>query len=259
MSDGLNLLSIGSIVNESVQRKVSHSGVSVRKPVKKKKKLMYNFKAISTAILRAKTSSGARRAVTKAKQKLGELLRKLNTAECDEAELRSAILHVKQMERIARKKKAHLEQEEEIVRSSKKEASNKAAENLQNSMEEAWEEPEESTSSEETLQQLMDLQREMAELEKEMWEDAMQEMDLSQTGRKWNPQELEQLKKKHRSEEWADIVKADMAYLRDKFERMERERQNAGSAVSLELHGQPQPVMVAEAAVADASAVDVEA
>ena len=76
----------------------------------KRSKPGYNYKLISNAILRAKTPDGAAKAAMKARQKLGELLRGSN--EGSDPDLKAAVIHVRKMELIAKRKKKHLEQEE---------------------------------------------------------------------------------------------------------------------------------------------------
>lgn len=44
-----------------------------------------------------------------------------------------------------------------------------------------------------------------------------------------DPEDLEQMKKKHRSEELRKIMEADMKYLKAMFEKMAKEQQSGGS------------------------------
>ena len=75
------------------------------------------------------------------------------------------------------------------------------------------------------------------------------------------PEELERLKKKHRSEELRELMEADMKYLRDLFGKLAREKQeNSGGSgsVSLQLGGTEMPVPVpVEAAAPEGGSVDV--
>ncbi len=84
-----------------------------------KKKLQYSFKKISSQIVRCKNSSSARRAVQAAKHEVMRLKRLKGNGEYDDEELQLAIDHAKAMEKIARKKANHLEQEEMIERTGK--------------------------------------------------------------------------------------------------------------------------------------------
>jgi hypothetical protein len=70
------------------------------------------------------------------------------------------------------------------------------------------------------------------------------------------PEDLEQLKVKHRSDEARDILKADLKYLKALFDRLQSEKENAGKAnfsgtydcgVSLSLGGgMDMPVMATQ-------------
>ena len=84
-----------------------------------KKKLQYSYKKISSQIIRSKTSDSARKAVAAARREVQRLKRLKNTGEYDDEELQISIEHAKSMEKIARKKAAHLQQEEMIERGHK--------------------------------------------------------------------------------------------------------------------------------------------
>ncbi len=76
-------------------------------PVKK-----YNHKDISGQIQRAKTSLAAGQVLIKAKRAVLEIKRKLAAQKGDVEELGAALNHARRMERVAKKKKHHLEIEE---------------------------------------------------------------------------------------------------------------------------------------------------
>lgn len=78
----------------------------------KLKKLRYDFKSISTQIMRSKTSVSARQAAGKARREVIRLKRMRQNGEYDEEELQSAINHAQAMERVAKKKVRHLQEEE---------------------------------------------------------------------------------------------------------------------------------------------------
>ncbi len=78
----------------------------------KLKKLRYDFKAVSTQILRSKTSYSAKQAASKARREVIRLKRQRLGGDYDEEELRVAIVHAQAMERVARKKVKHLLEEE---------------------------------------------------------------------------------------------------------------------------------------------------
>lgn len=83
----------------------------------KLKKLKYQFKNISSKILRSKTSTAARRAASQARREVLRLKREKQNGNYDNEEIDAAITHAKAMERVARKKAKHLE-EEEMAKSS---------------------------------------------------------------------------------------------------------------------------------------------
>ncbi len=72
----------------------------------------YNYKDVSADIQRAKTSSAAGSVVIKATRKVLEIKRKIASGKGDAEELAIALTHAKRMERVAKKKKHHLELEE---------------------------------------------------------------------------------------------------------------------------------------------------
>lgn len=81
-----------------------------------KKKLQYNFKKISSQVVRSKNSVSARKAVQAAKREIMRLKRLKGSGEYDDEELQLAIDHAKAMEKVAKKKVSHLEQEEMVER-----------------------------------------------------------------------------------------------------------------------------------------------
>lgn len=97
-------------------QRMSRSAASVQK---KMKKLQYNFKLISSQIMRAKTSSSASQAVSSAKRVTAQLRRKRKSGEYDDEELEAAITHALAMERVAKKHVKYLQQEERAERGSK--------------------------------------------------------------------------------------------------------------------------------------------
>lgn len=78
------------------------------------KKLKYQFKGISSRILRSKTSMAAKQAAGQARREIARLNRDKANRKGDSEELEAAIAHAKSMERIAKKKAKHLEEEEMV-------------------------------------------------------------------------------------------------------------------------------------------------
>lgn len=74
------------------------------------KKLKYQFKNISSKILRSKTSQAAKQAAGQARREIMRLKRQKQNS--DSEEIDAAIAHAQAMERVAKKKAKHLEEEE---------------------------------------------------------------------------------------------------------------------------------------------------
>lgn len=243
---------------------------------KKFKKLQYNFKRLSNQILRSKTSVNAKQVVTKTKFQIADLRMKLISGDYDYAEIHAALLHAERIARVAKKRLKHLEAEENIERTGKEGMTD--PEEMRTEKEEDDEIIDTTGMSQEEMQELMQqLQEEMEKIEEEL-EDAMESQDFMEEFFQTNysemePEDLEQLKKKHRAEELNDIMKADMEYLKAVFDRLAKEKESVGSGsyggsgdsdnsyggVSLELSGVDIPVeTVAQAPVeAAGTAVDI--
>ncbi len=253
----------------------ARAAVSVSRPgIKRKKPLRYNFKEISMQIMMAKTSGNARSVAAKARRKTGMLQRKLKNEDYDEQELELAIAHAKKLERIAKKRMKHLEAEEKarqtgscIVESQEQEG---LTQQEQGEMEETEEAQREAQRKE--LERLMREYRELMEESMEELNESVEEAEtdglkemadelLGGVQEDMEPEELERLKKKHRSEELRELMEADMKYLRDLFGKLAREKQeNSGGSgsVSLQLGGTEMPVPApVEAAAPEGGSVDV--
>lgn len=199
------------------------------------KKLRYNFKQISTRILQAKTSGVARKAMNSARRKVVELRKKVKMSNMDNEGLLNAIRHAEAMVRVAKKKVRHLEEEENVklrggvCEAEMEEATEESAEqDRYNELADAEEEP---AFDMEDLQELMELYQELMEeaLEDMDGLEELEDMMLDSGGQEMDPEDLDLLKKKHRSEELRKIMEADMKYLKAMFEKMAREQQsNAG-------------------------------
>lgn len=118
-------------------------------------KQKYHYKNMSSNIIRCKTSTSAKQVVSQAKRELQKLKKAKATGKYDNEEIDAAIAHAKAMERIARKKVRHLEEEEmakasgkgkveEFVEDSKEaaeEAESRKADEEEEAAEEASENP----------------------------------------------------------------------------------------------------------------------
>lgn len=250
---------------------------------KKFKKLQYNFKRLSNQVMRTKTSVNAKQLITKAKFQIADLRAKLISGDYNYEEVHNALIHAEKIARVAKKRMKHLEEEEYIEKTGRKQEF--SYEDMKEKQDEQDDEILDTTGmSQEELEQLVqELQEEMEKLESEL-EKAMKETEnlmeefVQGSNSQMDPKDLEELKKRHRSEELRDIMKADMEYLKALFNRLAREKEAAGkssydssgnsnnssgniSGVSLEIGGVSVPVETsaeapAEVAVAGAN-VDV--
>lgn len=237
---------------------------------KKMKKLQYNFKLISSQIMRAKTSSSAAKAVSSAKRMVAQLRRKRKSGEYDDEELEAAIMHAQAMERVAKKHVKNLQQEERVERGMKaaedplpeeecgavKDAFEEAVSGsgddlLQDPAELTGQLSEEMAQIQEELSGSMEdisqeLSEEMAQLMQEyedMMSETMEELggdlleSLSAADTDMEPEDLKALKQKHRAKELQEIAKADAKYLKAIFQKYAADRQQASGGVNRVMGG----------------------
>ncbi|MCR4891257.1 MAG: hypothetical protein K5989_03615 [Lachnospiraceae bacterium] len=250
----------------------NHVGtISISKPTKKTKKkkktALYNFKQISSQVLNAKTSSKASQVSKSIRIKIGLLKKQLKNSDYDEEELLRAILHAEMVQKACEKKKDNLEMEERAERGIK------SGEEVTGADEEAPVEDEEIKELEQeefrallekvgtdsgdgmemTAEDMMELSEDMMEMAEETaeFDESLDEMAEALSG-SMSPEDLKQLKIKHRSDEAREILKADLKYLKALFEKLQSEKENAGKAsftgggesgVSLSLGGTDLPVV----------------
>lgn len=198
------------------------------------RKQRYNFKQISTRILQAKTSTSARKALNGARRKVVELRKKIKMSNQNNQDLLNAIRHAEAMVRVAKKKVKHLEEEENVkLRGGVCEAA------MEEKTEDAaalelYEDTEGGPEFDmEDMQELMELYQELMDEALEEMEELsdLEDMMLESPGVEMDPEDLEQMKKKHRSEELRKIVEADMKYLRAMFEKLAKEQQSGLSGM----------------------------
>ncbi len=203
---------------------------------KLKKRLPYNFKALSGEILRAKKSGTARPLIMKMKSKLSWLYKQLKNGEYGESEIMAAIIHAATMEKIAKRKVRHLEEEEAAENGNCKGALPGEDEEIygKSNLEDSLRENEE--LSKEIMDELMD---EIARLEEELTEDLMTELQdiVCCSGRDMSEEEIKEMKQRHRDDEERQLTKADLEYLKSLFNRLEQEKkQNSTSAYNSGYH-----------------------
>ena len=200
---------------------------------KKKKPALYSFKQVSSQVLQAKTSTKAMQVSNSIRAKIALLKKQLKNGDVDEEEVLRAILHAEMVQRACDKKKKNLKMEETAERNIK------AEEEMPVEPDEA---PDEAASEEEVKEleqaefealmeklelsadEMMEMAEETATLDEEL-----DEMAEALSG-SMTPEDLEQLKVKHRSDEARDILKADLKYLKALFDRLQSEKENAGKS-----------------------------
>lgn len=240
--------------------------VSVSKASKKKtrKRLFYNFKDVSAKILSAKTSGSARRVLSTARQKTALLRKKMKSGEYDEKAVQLALIHAEAMERVAKKKVKHLQEEEAAKRggpcagdNDREQIQEQMRQDEQMMLEKQAQEPSyaagtqqpmegmpvEDVSMEELMAdalqaQMLDLTDVMDEFVEEFSElmmDSMEEISSMEeladelmgasAEPDMDPEDLKALKLKHRTKEQKEIAEADSKYLKAFFQKLQREQQ----------------------------------
>lgn len=236
----------------------------------RRKKLGYNYKRVSAHILSAKTPLFAGKAVREARTAVVGLLMKEMSGDYDSRELDSALEHARKMERIAKKRKKHMEEEERA----KQTGSCLVEEDVETAEDKKAEKEQEKNREKQSRENTKRLEEMAKELERMMKESERELQELSQelTDASWedmDPKQLENLKRRHRAQEMREIMEADLKYLKALFDRLEKEKQesmsgfsaesgcDSSSGVSLEIGGVDMLVETAEAPAAEGANMDV--
>ena len=234
------------------------------------KKLKYQFKNISSKILRSKTSQAAKQAAGQARREVLRLKRQKQSGNYDDEEIEAAINHAKAMERVAKKKAKHLE-EEEMAKAARgiwqgekvcTDEEERTSDTDQNTDPEAKEElPCEASDAQsdmdlekydypqldEFLLQTSELMVEISDFTSEMMQelsDSMRDMGMDELSdtmlsvkKDIDPADIKMMKIKHRNKEMKEIVKANAEYLKAVFDRLEKMKDNpvipSGGGMSL--------------------------
>lgn len=220
----------------------------------KVKQLKYQFKDMSSKIIRSKTSNAAKQVAGQARRELLRLKREKFSNKDDSAEMEAAINHAKSMERVAKKKAKHLE-EEELAKVSGGPCEDKlidknndlddilTEEELSEAMseditEDMPAEASEEILSEEELEELEELSEEFSDEMTEELSQLLEDLGLEElteeiipAGEDMDPQDLKELKIKHRNKEMKEIVKADAEYMKALFEGYEKAKSGAEPVV----------------------------
>lgn len=231
-----------------------------------KKKLRYSYKAISSKIISCKKSYNAKEVVSQAKREVSRLKKLRSKGEYDSEELEAAIAHAQAMERVAKKKAKHLEEEEMA----------KAAGGICQGELEDREDIDEISDDELSVEEMEELsaeemeemsEEELAELSQEeidieeiispeqidaMMEDMLNEMSEELTSlmedmgldelfdgmgmsaeRDMDPADLKMMIIKHRNKEMKDMAKADGEYLKAIFDILAKQKAGGGGAPAI--------------------------
>lgn len=244
--------------------------LTISKVVKsgKKKRLGYNFKRVSAHIMTAKTPLFAGKAVREARSSVVSLLMKQMSGDYDDREIDSALEHARKMERIAKKRRKHMEEEERA----KQTGSCMVEEEVETAEGRKAEEENTKTErrSEQNAQKLDEMARELEQMIKES-EQALKDLAQELTDASYedmDPKQLDNMKRRHRAQELREIMEADMKYLKALFDRLSREKQEsmsgfswddsgASGGVSLEIGGVEVPVEASEVVATEGASVDV--
>ena len=220
-----------------------------------KKKLKYSFKKISSKIISSKTSTAAREAVSQAKREIQKIKAARRTGKYDEEEIEAALDHAKSMERIARKKVKHLEEEEMAKRCSPKEGNgfgsvpvaddedlkekkDPVKDEIRDLRDEIGEMEKRAENGEyiesehvtnEMLDEICGMMEEMLD-EIEDLNDLMDELVSNPTD--MDPKDIKGMIIKHRNREMKEITKADADYLKAMFEHYENIKADGGTTAS---------------------------
>ena len=195
---------------------------------KKKKRLPYSFKQLSQQIAKVKNSNGARPVITQVRQKLGWLYTKLRSGDYDDEEIAAAIVHATAMEKIAKRKMKHLEEEEHAENG----GGGTSGEDEELYNEDTF--AEEMALSDISEEMMEDLLEQFAEMMADEQESMMSEISegVEAFSGEMTVDEIDVMKKKHRLDEERDLAKADMNYLKMMFEKYARDKKNAASTNS---------------------------
>ncbi len=214
-----------------------------------KMKLKYSFNKISSKIISSKTSASAREVVSSARREIQKLKAARRTGKYDEEELEAALDHAKAMERVARKKVRHLEEEEMAKRCRKEDGrtDTPAVDAADCGQEEDPEEQElrelrgqlgeiEETAENEQYIESAEVTNEMiSEICDGMEEmlDAMEDLndlldEMAENPVNMDPEDIDALVIKHRNNEMKEITKADADYLKALFDHYEKIKAGGG-------------------------------
>lgn len=219
----------------------------------KKKSLPYSYKQISTRLLNAKKSDNAHQVLISAKQKVASLRLMYKGGVYDDNEVFNALMHAQAITRVAKKRMKHLEEEERVEQKGGGLCEADLEEKTEKGITKQLQEEDRSDVNLQRMQKLMEqYERMMEETMKALervddMDEFSEDMGIS-VRQSMDPEDLEMMKKKHRSDEMKEIMEADVRYLKAMFDKFEKDKQTVSSnaygmngynrnGVSLELGG----------------------
>ena len=212
----------------------------------------YNHKRFSSKLKNAKNPQAIRSLAASIRATIADLKAKQATGEYDEEEIAAAILHAEIMEQAALKRADNLEQEEMAERKLKREeleelmkgeeAEEGAAVVAPAEGDPALAGEAEAETAEAIDAEMQAMMEEMQRLQEEMAEQMTEEMEemLAEASEEdplqalddmskilsgsASEEDIDEMKKKHRASEDMTVARADMEYLKMKFDRLQRQR-----------------------------------
>lgn len=259
-----------------------------------KKKLKYSYKSLSSKIINCKKSYNAKEVISKAKREVARLKKLRSKGEYDSEELEAAIAHAQAMERVAKKKEKHLE-EEEMAKAAgglcmgdleeKEDTDEISDEELDTENEELSDEELAQMEADEyeyeefdfsninsaaqidaMMSEMFDeMSEEMEELASDMGlDDLLEDMGMS-AGGDMDPADLKLMIIKHRNKEMKDMAEADGEYLKAIFDMLEKAKGGSGPNIKMDApsnasvpSGGADLAQVVNAPVADGAVVSID-
>ena len=217
-----------------------------------KKDPEYNHKKFSRKMKNAKNSQSMQSVLADIRATIADLKAKQATGEYDEEEIAAAILHAELMEAAAMKRADNLEQEEMAERKVKREELEELMEEepkdeqtaaVPGAQGDPVQEAAEADLEEQIDAEMQAMMEEMKRIQQEMAEQMAEEMEemLAEAAEEdplqalddmakvlgasaTEEEDVDEMKKKHRTAEDMAVARADMEFLKMKFDRLQRER-----------------------------------
>lgn len=264
VNNSSNSMSINSVLDSSKSYldSLREARNKTKKATLEKKKLKYSYKAISSKIINCKKSYNAKEVISQAKREVARLKKLRSKGEYDSEELEAAIAHAQSMERVAKKKARHLEEEEMVKaaggaclgeledKEDTQETSDEELtdEDLEELTDEELAQIAEETEAEEIdfdeivspeqidammEDMLNEMSEELASLMEDMGLDELFDAMGVSVSKDMDPEDFKMMVIKHRNKEMKDMAEADGEYLKAIFDMLAKQKAAGGAAISL--------------------------